>query len=125
MTDTTPMASLFDVLELVEKRPGLYVGYSDAERGDQLLALETLIRGYAQAIHHHGIRDPGWDAYAAFPGYLQERFGWSMSCGPIAAIRSASAGDEDAWKRFWALLWEFRTQRCVPGDASSVRRDDP
>jgi hypothetical protein len=84
------------------------VGGSNDQRGKQLGNLEMLIAGYALAVYHHGLRDPGFDAYAGFPEFLRDRFGWSMSCGPIAAVRQVSLSDDDAWTRFWDLLWEFR-----------------
>jgi hypothetical protein len=112
---STPiMPSLFVILELVEKRPSMYVGFSDEERGAQLLGLEMLIAGYSLAVYQHRLNDPGWLAYASFPDYLQERFDWSMSCGPIRAIRDACGTDHEAWNRFWDLLREFRASRGEP-----------
>jgi hypothetical protein len=73
-----------------------------------------LIVGYSLAVYHHRLSDSGWVAYASFPDYLRERFGWSMSCGPIAAIRQDAGGDDEAWDRFWDLLWEFRASRGNP-----------
>ena len=106
-------ASLFAILALVEMRPGMYVGFSEFERGQQLRALDVLIGGYTLAIHQHGLQDPGFDAYAGFPDFLKGRFGWSMSCGPIAAILEASENDDEAWNSFWRLLWEYRDQSNV------------
>jgi hypothetical protein len=119
VTDATPAPSLFAILELVEKRPAMYVGFSESERGDQLRNLEMLIIGYALAVRQYGLRDAGWEAYVSFPDYLEERFGWSMSCGPIAAIRSASPDDRDAWERFWALLREFRARHADAGKVAA------
>lgn len=88
--DKTQRPSLYAILDLVRQRPSMYVGWTDAERDKQLAGLEMLIAGYTLAIHQHGISDEGCDSYARFPDYLQVRFGWSMSCGPLFAIREAS-----------------------------------
>lgn len=50
MTETNTRTSLFTVLEIVQKRPGMYLGYSDSERGAQLRSLEMLIAGCYQAL---------------------------------------------------------------------------
>ena len=106
--DSRPPPSLFTILALVQKRPGMYVGGTDAERTLQLDNLEMLITGYSLAVRQHGLRDAGFDVYAGFGPYLEERLGWSMSQGPIRAIRHAATHDAEAWDHFWRLLWEFR-----------------
>ncbi len=98
--------SLLTMLALVEKRPSMYLGYDESHRAQQLDALESFIAGYCAAVHHHGLIDAGYTAYARFPDYLRNRFGWSMSCGPIAAIREHSDRDAAAWDLFWTLLWD-------------------
>jgi hypothetical protein len=109
------MASMYDVLELVRARPSMYVGWDDSQYDRRLAGLEMLIAGYSLAVYHHGLKDSGWEEYASFPSYLQERFGWSMSCGPIVAIRDAAASDREAWDLFWRLLQEFRDSRSQSG----------
>jgi hypothetical protein len=108
MANLTTRPSLFAVLELVRQRPSMYVGCSDSDPGERLRALEMLIAGYSLASYQHGLIDPGLQAYSAFPAYLEERFGCSMACGPIVAIRQASESDTDAWSLFWDLLADFR-----------------
>ncbi len=100
--------SFFTLMDLIEKRPGMYVGYSNAQRDEQLRGLELLIVGYGLAVQLHGVHDSGVEAYSGFADYLRDRFGWSMSCGPLAAIRQASDSSDDAWSSFWRLLSEFR-----------------
>jgi len=107
----SPQPSLFTILGLVEARPALYVGYPDDRRGEQLRALEALIAGYFLAVAQHQVRDPGCIAYGDFPAYLRERCGWSMTSGPIDAVRRASESDAEAWTSFWTLLREFRVSR--------------
>ncbi len=106
------MPSCNSVLDRVRLRPGIYVGGSDCERGAQLAGLEMLIAGYALAVLDHGVKDDGLASYGEFPAYLRARFGWSMSCGPIAAIRETSSNDGEAWERFWHLLDEYKKSRA-------------
>lgn len=105
----SPEPSLFTVLVVVEKRPSMYLGFDDQNRGKQLHALEAFIAGYFSALHQHRLHDRGFDTYARFPDYLRARFGWSVSRGPIAAIREHSSSDAAAWEQFWTLLRDFQS----------------
>lgn len=102
------MASIFEVLEAIEKRPSMYVGASNSERGEQLRNLELLLHGYAIAVDSHGLSEPVQDFPKAFAEYLYKRFEWSASAGPVAAIKDAAKSDEDAWQMFWKLVKDFR-----------------
>lgn len=102
------MTSVFDILDAIEKRPSMYVGASNAERGTQLRNLEMLLGGYALAVQQHDLQEPVKDFPREFAAFLHKRFGWSAEAGPVAAIRDASQDDEDAWQKFWALTKEFR-----------------
>lgn len=86
----------------------MYVGASNAERGEQLRNLELLLAGYAIAIARHDVQEPVKDFPRAFADYLSMRFGWSAAAGPVAAIRDAAQDDEAAWQKFWTLVEEFR-----------------
>jgi hypothetical protein len=119
MTQPAAMTSLFSVLADIQQRPGMYVAVMDADHATQLDRLEALIHGYLIAIRGHGIEDDAAAAWREFPGYLAQRFGWSMSQGPIRAIRRACADDRQAWELFWKLLADFRvwlkhTPRLTP-----------
>jgi hypothetical protein len=102
---------IFEVLEDIRKRPTMYVGESNSERGKQLCNLDLLLQGYALAIEHHRIVEDIADFPKAFGSYLHERFGWSVSAGPVAAIRDATMTDDEAWTRFWQLVTEFQSSR--------------
>ena len=102
------MPSIFDVLEEVEKRPSMYVGWSESERRLQLQNLEMFMAGYTVAVHVHGIDEPVKDFLREFSRYLWVKYEWSVSCGPIAAIRDACQSDEEAWEKFWTLVRDFR-----------------
>jgi len=104
------MPTIFDLLENVERRPYMYLGGSGPK--DLLIGLELFLSGYEAAISHHSVDDaPGKQFMREFGEYLSAKYDWSMSCGPIAAIRDAAANDEDAWKMFWKLVNEYRRSR--------------
>jgi hypothetical protein len=103
------MASVFDVLDEIRKRPTMYVGYDESKRAKQLQTIETLMDGYSLALRNHDIQEHVRDFNREFGAYLWETREWSASCGPIAAIREAAENDEDAWHMFWKLVDEFRS----------------
>ncbi|WP_437936848.1 hypothetical protein [Sorangium sp. So ce341] len=102
------MASVFEVLDEIRKRPGMYVGGDESQRAMQLQNLEQLLCGYSLALRHHHIQERVADFTHEFGAYLWETKGWSASCGPIAAICEAARSDEEAWELFWRLVDEFR-----------------
>lgn len=101
--------SLFQYLDAIHARPGMYTGVDSADRGAQLDRIELLIGGYMQAVLVHSVRDPGVDKYCGFSEYLERRFGWNLQFGPIRTIRRESASDDLAWESFWQLLSDFRS----------------
>lgn len=92
---------VFDFLEQVRQRPTLFVGESNDERYKQLGNLEHVLYGYEVALRNHQIRERVPELTRDFMRYLHDRFGWSMACGPSAAIRGAVSSDEEAWETFW------------------------
>jgi hypothetical protein len=103
--------SVFDLLDEIEKRPGMYIGWGPDERGKQLESLEAMLMGYSHAVSMHGIDDPGKDFFETFIHFLQKRYGWSGELGPIGEIRYHAANDEEAWDMVWKLLREFRSAK--------------
>jgi len=99
---------VFDLLDQIKQRPGMYLGSSDSERGKQLRNLEFLLHGYSMALGCHQIRERVSDFPREFIYYLHGRFGWSTACGPAAAVRDACNTDGEAWEMFWQLVAEFR-----------------
>ena len=115
MEQGEPNPSMLTFLALVQRRPGMYLGMDDERPDRRLDALGHLIAGCCCALYAHCPADPGFAEWAAFPDRLADRFGWSMSQGPIWAIRHASANDEEAWTKFWVLLEEFTTFKPIAG----------
>ena len=103
------MASVFELLDEIRKRPGMYVGGDESQRVTQLQNLEQLLSGYSLALRHHCIQERVVDFNREFGTYLWETRGWSASCGPIVAICDTARSDGEAWELFWRLVDEFRT----------------
>jgi hypothetical protein len=102
------MTTIFDLLKMIEQRPGMFVGGDDGQRELQLRNLEMFLLGYANALHQHRIDEPGKGFLEKFGAYLRERFDWSASAGPIAAVLSETGSPDEAWRTFWRLVWEYR-----------------
>lgn len=49
------VAPVFDLLDELRKRPGVYVGGDGSQRVTQLHSLKQLLCGYSLALRHHGI----------------------------------------------------------------------
>lgn len=103
------MRDVYDFLEEIKKRPGMYVGGSDEDRAAQLRDLELLLWGYQCALETHDIDEPGRRFTRRFSDYLRDRFRWSLACGPVAAIEAACGDDAKTWQTFWELVDAFRT----------------
>jgi hypothetical protein len=102
------MASVFDLLDEIRKRPGMYVGYDESKRALQLQTIETLMDGYRFALQYHNINEPVSNFNSEFGDYLRETKGWCMACGPVVAILRAAKNEEGAWKLYWMMVDEFR-----------------
>ena len=98
-----PRRSLLKWLELIQLRPGIYLGVSPPDYGRMLDRLEGFVAGYFQAVDAHAVHDPGLDLYFEFSRHLKDRLG---SLG-IGAIRETTTSDAEAWEAFWNLLEEF------------------
>ena len=105
-----PRRSLMKWLDLVQMRPGMYLGVSAPDFGGMLDRLEGLILGYQLAVDAHGVRDPGVEQLSSFCRDLERRFGWRVAPGLIIpTIRREHSSDVAAWETFWQLLGEFRS----------------
>jgi hypothetical protein len=105
---------VFDLLDQIKRRPGMFVGGSDSQRGEQLRNLELLLHGYSLALGSRQIRERVNDFPRTFSNNLHGRFGWSTSCCPAAEVRDASNTDDEAWEMFWRLVGEFQAS-LAPG----------
>jgi hypothetical protein len=102
------MASVFEALDEIRQRPGLYLGGDDTQRVVQLGNLEQLLSGYALALRQHGVRETVTDFNRELAAYLWTAKGWSASCGAVAAVREHATSNSDIWDLFGRCVDEFR-----------------
>jgi hypothetical protein len=107
-SDPSP-ASLMHWLDLIRKRPGMYLGAGPPHFGAMLERLDAWIVGYGEAVRAHQVQDAGLDIYSSFWQYLERRLERNMSEGTIPTIRLISMSDAEAWETYWRLLREFRS----------------
>lgn len=98
----------------------MYIGYGPDERGLQLVALDAMLRGYANAVDLHNIDDPGGPLPGDLAEFLFQQRGWSKALGPIEETRRRASSDEDAWKMFWDLVDEFEAARSASSSVSDT-----
>ena len=97
--------SIYDLLDAIRKRPGLFVVEPSIFR------LQSFITGHDAGLGRVGfaLRD-GLDFFR-FHDWVARRLGYSSSTSGWAnMIRDKSASDADAFQRFFVLLDEFRKE---------------
>ncbi|MFM9614948.1 hypothetical protein [Streptomyces niveiscabiei] len=103
MTET----SVYDFLEQVRLRPGMWV------RGSSLAHLDSMLAGYRIALEAHDIEEP-YDFWHLgtqdrFSDWLQQRLGRRSSLSWAAEIeREAERAGRPAIEMFFEFLDEFR-----------------
>ncbi len=97
------MAGMFDLLEKIRVRPGMYIGRASAH--DLFIFLE----GYSTARHELGIElnQAEIEFYDEFQPWLQKRMKISTSNSWAAMIQLQCANEQEAFKWFFELLDEF------------------
>jgi hypothetical protein len=97
-------ADVYDFLEEVRLRPGMWV------RGSSLQHLDSMLSGYRIALGVHNIEEPFdfWNR-GSFSEWLWQRLGRHSSLGWATEIeREAEQADRPAIEMFFELLDEFR-----------------
>ncbi|RKG60888.1 hypothetical protein D7X30_08250 [Corallococcus sp. AB011P] len=115
LTASVTSPDVFVLLENVRQRPGMYVGFDDSQRVEQLRSLELLLHGYSMALRAHGVPEAGFGFVMDFAHYLAATRGWSACCGPVAMVVKAAERKHDVWMLFWKLVDEFRESLARPG----------
>lgn len=101
--------TVFDFLDQVAERPGMFVG----DGPDPLGILETMLHGYNVALSSHSIVESAPTMNRAFASWLRLRYPkWSLSCGWAGAITDNSSPGESPLARFFALVADYR--KLVP-----------
>jgi hypothetical protein len=101
--------SLLNVLELIEKRSSMYLGWGDAEddRQKQLWALQALLTGYGLALRQHNVGHEDLALLDDLETFLRQKSGADNLSG-IDQICVTAADPNEAWSRVWSLVAEFR-----------------
>jgi hypothetical protein len=102
------MATVWDYVEEIRKRPGMYIGCVESVR-HRLELLEALLAGYHACLVAHGLDHGRAYLPREFAEYLFASRGWPADCGAIAAIREVVSNDEEVWELYWSLLHEYRS----------------
>lgn len=104
------MAGLFEILDKIKARPGVYLGNPSVEN------LFIFLVGYKTARRELGI-DPTEEElkfYGDFQPWLQEKFNIRTNNSWAALIQFHSINQKEAFDRFFDLLKEFRYVNQLP-----------
>jgi hypothetical protein len=100
----TEIVSVFDFLDQVRLRPGVWV------RGSSLQHLESMLLGYRVALEAHGI-DESFDFWplGPFSEWLWQRLGRHSALGWAVEIeREAATAGREPLEMFFELVDEYR-----------------
>lgn len=98
--------SVFDWLEGVRARPGMYIANAS------LRELQTLVYGYYAGLHTHGLVEPVPEMTNHFSTWLYHQKRWSTASGWASAIIS-NAGAREPLDVFFELVESYRKLRPV------------
>lgn len=100
--------NVYGFLAKIKRRPEMYiVGFPS----DALATLRTLLWGYEAALMTNGIEEMVVGrpfSNSDFGDWLHKRFGWPMALGYAQALEDHCETSEDAFRRFFELLAEYR-----------------
>jgi hypothetical protein len=116
MTVAADRKNVFEWLDEVRERPGMYLG----ETSRPLEDLQMLVHGYSAALHAHNLIEEG-PSMDHFSTWLRFRTTWSTSCGWASAITTHTASTAGL-ASFFTFVDEFR--RLLPLTLSTVALTD-
>src|SRR5688500_14159281 len=97
--------SIYDMLDVIRKKPGLYLGTPSINR------LNAFLTGYAAGLLRVGFVMRDKDHFHRFHDWVALRLEFEEStAGWCNIIRGQSADETDAFWRFFVLLDEFRKE---------------
>lgn len=99
------MSDLFNLLEKVQKKPGLYIGRPSVGE------LFMFLAGYKAAKLEMGVKPTEEELrfYREFQPWLQKRFSLTTTNSWAKIIQFYSKNDQEAFERFFELSNEFRS----------------
>jgi hypothetical protein len=97
--------SIYDVLEHIRKRPGMYIVEPSIYR------LHSFIVGYTCGLGRVGFMPRDGIGFHRFHDWVAHRLGFAESTsGWVNMIRDKSTSDAEAFQRFFTLLDEFKKE---------------
>lgn len=118
MTQTTPSKLdvkseyLYDLIQRIKQRPGLYLGKRS------IIRLNMLLLGYSQARMELGLPRTSQEIeFDKFQDWIQERFKITSSHGWDSIILFYSIDERDALDKFFDLFEKFRS-----GESASINQ---
>lgn len=97
--------SFYDMLDVIRKKPGMYIGEPSINRLDAFLA------GHAVALGRVKLTLRGEEGFHRFHDWVARRLGFGESTsGWCNMIRDKSTSEADAFQQFFILLDEFRKE---------------
>jgi len=100
---------LYDLLQRIKQRPGMYLGRCSITR------LRMLIMGYSMSRGELGLSTTKQEKeFGKFQQWIQEKFKIASTQGWDSIILFFSADERDAFDKFYKLFEEFRNQESCP-----------
>jgi hypothetical protein len=97
--------SIYDLLEQIRRRPGMYIGVRS------IIHLHSHLYGYTSGLARVGFALRDQKDFHRFHDWVARRLGYySSTPGWANMIRDKSASDEEAFEQFYILLAEFRSE---------------
>ena len=102
------MATLFDLLERIKKKPGMYLGYPSVS------ALFMLLQGYEIARSELGVEltDKEEYFYSEFQPWLQQKLGVRSVTSWAKLIMLSCHDEKTGFEQFFELLDEFQKRQA-------------
>ncbi|BAU15448.1 hypothetical protein LEP3755_60060 [Leptolyngbya sp. NIES-3755] len=108
---------LYDLLERIRQRPGMYLGSVSVTR------LSAFLGGYMCSRTESQLPDtPQEEEFSGFQDWIQARYKITSAHGWEQIILFHSSDEKDAFHRFFQLLDEFRNGE--PADISQIWKKD-
>ncbi|TAE56912.1 MAG: hypothetical protein EAZ76_11905 [Nostocales cyanobacterium] len=112
------MAGIYEVLQKIKDRPGMYIGNSS------ITVLRHFLVGYKFARNELGVElnQEEADFYDNFQPWIQQHFNVRTSNSWANIILLFTRDEKDAFNRFFTLLEEFK-QRDQNQDMKATRKE--
>ena len=100
---------IFELLDLIRARPGMYLGGDDEHVRERLTVLESMLRGYGFALYQLGYDDLNVHFLRELGRFIQPKLGYGNEIGPVWA--AFKHDPTNPLEQFWKFVDEFRASR--------------